>query len=102
MSAVTGDSGIQASAEWRHDLHAWHGQWQAVAFLDSEHVGVNKNVWTRGTNDATLTGAGLGLNWTGAHQWSAKGCIATPIGSTPVLAGATSSVRGWIEVAKGF
>ncbi len=38
MSAVTGDTGVQASAEWRHDLRAWHGQWQAVAFLDSEHV----------------------------------------------------------------
>jgi hemolysin activation/secretion protein len=102
MSAVTGDTGIEASAEWRHDLHARHGQWQAVAFLDSEHVTVNKNVWTSGTNDATLSGAGLGLNWTGTHQWSAKGSIATPLGSTPAIAGATSSVRGWIELAKGF
>jgi hemolysin activation/secretion protein len=102
MSTVTGDTGVQASAEWRHDLHAWHGQWQAVAFLDSEHVWVNKNVWTSGTNDATLSGAGVGLNWTGSHQWSGKASIATPIGSTPVLAGATSSVRGWIEIAKGF
>jgi len=102
MSAVTGDSGVQASAEWRHDLHAWHGQWQAVAFLDSEHVKINENVWTKGTNDATLTGAGLGLNWTGSRQWSAKASVATPIGSRPVLAGTTSSVRGWIEIAKGF
>ena len=102
MSALTGDTGIQASAEWRHDLHPWHGQWQAVAFLDSEHVTVNKNVWTSGTNEATLSGAGLGLNWTGTHQWSAKGSVATPLGSTPAIAGATSSVRGWIEIAKGF
>jgi hemolysin activation/secretion protein len=102
MSALTGDSGIQARAEWRRDLLAWHGQWQAVAFLDSEHVTVNKNVWTSGTNDATLSGAGLGLNWSGTHQWSVKGSIATHLGSTPVIAGATSSVRGWIEAAKGF
>ncbi len=102
MSVLTGDSGIEASAEWRHDLHGWHGQWQAVVFLDSEHVTVNKNVWTSGTNDATLSGAGLGLNWTGTHQWSAKGAIATPLGSTPAIAGATSSVRGWIEIEKGF
>jgi len=102
MSALTGDTGFEASAEWRHYLHAWHGQWQAVVFLDSEHVTVNKNVWTSGTNDATLSGAGVGLNWTGSHQLSAKASLATPLGSAPVLAGATSSIRGWIELAKGF
>jgi hemolysin activation/secretion protein len=102
MSAVTGDSGFQATLEWRHDLHPWHGQWQTVAFLDGEHVKVNDIVWTTGANDATLAGAGLGLNWTGSHQLSAKACVATPVGSAPALAGATSSVRGWIEIAKGF
>ena len=36
MSAVTGDTGVQATVEWRHDLkHAWHGQWQPVVFLDA-------------------------------------------------------------------
>lgn len=102
MSAITGDSGLQATVEWRHDLHAWHGQWQTVAFLDGERVKINENVWTKGANHATLSGAGVALKWIGSHQLSAKACIATPVGSAPVLAGARSSVRGWIEVAKGF
>ena len=102
MSALTGDSGLQATVELRHDLQPWHGQWQAVTFLDGEHVKINENIWTAGANDATLGGAGIGVNWTGSHQLSAKASIATPIGSVPVLAAATGSVRGWIEVAKSF
>jgi len=73
MSAATGDTGIQSSAEWRHNLaSARLGQWQTVVFLDSERVRVNKNVWTSGINEATLSGTGMGLNWTGSKQWSAQ------------------------------
>jgi hemolysin activation/secretion protein len=103
MSAVSGDIGVQASAEWRHDLaRAWHGQWQAVAFLDSERVRVNKSVWTTGINEATLSGAGLGLNWTGPAQWSAKAYIAERLGAAPVLVGSAASARAWLEIGKGF
>lgn len=102
MSALTGDGGIQASAEWRRDLPAWHGQWQALAFFDTEHLTINENVWTAGTNTATISGAGVGLNWTGPHLWSAKVSIATRVGPVPDLAGATSSVRAWLTIAKGF
>jgi len=102
MSALTGDSGIQAGAEWRRDLHAWHGQWQAIGFLDTEHLTINENVWTAGTNTATISGAGLGLNWTGPAQWSAKASVARRLGSAPILVGATSSVHAWLTIAKGF
>jgi hemolysin activation/secretion protein len=62
MSALTGDEGIQASVEWRRDLQVWHGQWQAVAFVDTEHLTINEKTWTAGTNTATISGA-LGLRW---------------------------------------
>lgn len=103
MSAANGDTGIQSSVEWRHNLaRAWLGQWQTVTFLDSEHVRINKNPWTSGTNEATLSGAGVGLNWMGSKQWSARASVATRLGSTPALVGATSSVHAWIEITKGF
>jgi hemolysin activation/secretion protein len=103
MSAVSGDTGMQASAEWRHNLaHAWLGQWQTVTFLESEHVRVNKSPWTSGTNEATLSGAGVGLNWAGSKQWSARASVAKRLGATPALVGATSSARAWIEITKGF
>ena len=102
MSALTGDAGIQTTIEWRRDLPAWHGQWQGVGFFDTEHLTLNENVWTAGTNTAIINGAGLGLNWTGPDQWSAKAALAARLGSAPILAGASSSVRAWIIIAKGF
>jgi hemolysin activation/secretion protein len=103
MSTLSGDVGVQTSAEWRHDLaRAWHGQWQAVAFLESERVRVNKNVWTTGINEATLNGAGLGLNWTGPAQWSARTSIAERLGAASVLAGSAASTRAWLQIGKAF
>jgi hemolysin activation/secretion protein len=103
MSAMSGDIGVQASAEWRHDLVAsWYGQWQAVTFLDAEHVVVNKNTWTSGRNDATLKGAGVGVNWAHTHQWNAKAYVAARLGEAPELAGRTSQVHVWLEISKGF
>ena len=55
-----------------------------------------------GTNNATLSGAGLGLNWTGPYQWSAKAYIAAPIGSIPTLIGSTASSHIWGEIGKAF
>lgn len=63
---------------------------------------INKNVWTSGKNDATLRGAGVGINWTNAHKWSARACVAARLGSAPALIGDASRARGWLELSKGF
>lgn len=103
--AVSGDTGVLGSIEFRHSLGlVWGGQSQAIAFVDSAHVTVNKNTWSgvTGANSATLSGAGLGLNWAGPGLWSAKTYVAAPIGSPPSVVASTSSVRGWVEITKGF
>lgn len=103
MGAVSGDTGYLGTAELRYDLGAAvGGKWQAVAFVDSAHVTVNKNVWVAGTNSATLSGAGAGLQWGGPYQWSARTYVATPIGSIPALVVSTASTRAWVEIGKGF
>jgi hemolysin activation/secretion protein len=103
MSALTGDVGVQASVELRHDLsRSWHGQWQTVAFFDSERLRVNKNLWTPGVNEATLSGAGMGLNWAGPDQLNAKTYIAARLGSAPVLLGDSPPTRAWFEISKRF
>jgi len=103
IGAVSGDSGYLGTAELRYDLGAaLSGKWQAMAFVDSAHVTVNQNAWVAGTNSATLSGAGVGLNWAGPYQWSARAYIATPIGGTPALIGSTSSSRIWAEISKAF
>ena len=103
MGALSGDSGYLGTIEFRHDLGTlWKGQWYASTFADSEHLIVNKNVWVAGANSATLSGAGVGLNWAGPKEWSARGYLATRLGSTPTLIASTSSTRAWIEISKGF
>jgi hemolysin activation/secretion protein len=101
--AASGDTGFSLSAELRHDLtQVQKGQWQEVVFIDTAQVAINKNVWGAGSNSATLTGIGVGLNGSISTQWSAKAYIAKPIGSIPVLSGNTSSVRAWVVIEKGF
>lgn len=103
MGAASGDSGYVVSAEYRHDLsQARGGQWQVVAFIDSANVTVNRNTWTTGENSASLSGAGVGLNWSGRGQWFAKMFVATPIDSIPKLVGNTNSKRAWVEVSRRF
>ncbi len=103
MGAISGDSGYLLTIEFRHDMgKAWLGQWQAVAFVDSSKVEINKKPWNASTNDATLNGAGFGLNWASDDQWGARAYVAVPIGSIPVLLGTRQSARAWLELAKRF
>ena len=103
MGAISGDSGILGTIEYRRNLGAlWGGQWQAVAFVDSAHVTVNKETWVAGKNTAPLSGAGAGLNWAGPDGWNARAYLAARIGSTPEQLSNASSVRGWIEISKRF
>ncbi|MGA7595224.1 MAG: ShlB/FhaC/HecB family hemolysin secretion/activation protein [Gallionella sp.] len=103
MNVVSGDSGYLGTAELRHDLgRIIQGQCRAVGFIDAEHVTINRNPWVAGTNDATLGGAGLGLDCIWPGQWSARTYIAAPVGSTPELLANVSSARAWIGIGKGF
>ncbi len=103
MAALSGDRGGLVTAEFRHQMgRYWNGQWQSLAFVDSEHLIINSNPRAPGINGATLSGAGLGLNWSGLHQWTANAYVAKPIGTTPVLVGVTKSVQAWIQINKGF
>jgi hemolysin activation/secretion protein len=103
MGIISGDTGYLGTAEFRHDLgQALHGQWQVMTFIDSEHVTVNKRTWVAGVNSASLSGVGVGLNWAGQNQWSARAYIATPIGSTPAQVESNVSAHVWVEISRGF
>jgi hemolysin activation/secretion protein len=103
--AVSGDNGYTATVEWRHDLLSdGANRWQTVAFIDGAYVKVNKNPWPGATsvNTATLSGAGVGLNWSGAQQWSAQLHIAAPFGARPALASGVASCRASAEISRRF
>ncbi len=103
VSAISGDTGWQATVELRHTYPVrWYGQWQTIAFVEDAHLTINKTVFATGPNTASLTGAGVGLNWAGPDQWTVGVTVAAPFGSRPELLGSTSSVRAWAQVSKGF
>jgi len=104
---VQGDTGYTLTAELRQSLNALGvgsgaGQWQAVAFADTGHVRVNRKPWDAGNNGATMSGLGLGLNWFGPAQTSARVSVATPVGADPDIAGVSRHTRSWVSVNKGF
>lgn len=101
--ALSGDSGYFGTAELRYNLVSdLSGQWQAVAFVDTAGITVNKNVWVAGSNSATTSGGGVGLNWAGMNQWRAKAHIAKRIGTVPTITASNGSTRAWVEISKGF
>jgi hemolysin activation/secretion protein len=103
MGTVSGDTGNLETAEIRRDLgSAWQGRWQALAFIDSEQLTINKHQFVAGTNSVTLSGVGLGLRWAGPAQWVAQTYLATHMGPTPSLVESPTSVRLWVEIIKGF
>jgi hemolysin activation/secretion protein len=101
LGALSGDSAAIINVEIRRDLDFPAGQWQALAFIDHARVRVNRTAWSAGENHARLSGAGVGVNWSGSG-WSAKGSVATPIGARPALTAAADSVRAWLEIGKQF
>jgi len=107
VGALSGDNVQQLTAEYRYALGnalgaVLQGQTQLIAFADVARVEVNKSPWVAGENRATLSGAGVGVNWFGPQQWSVKASVATPLGSKSTLLENTSTTRGWVEVSKRF
>ena len=103
IGAVSGDTGYLVSAEWRHELaNVAAGSLQATAFVDSARLKINRDAWTTSANTARLSGAGVGLAWSGPEAWRATLAIATPIGAEPAILGKQSSVRAWVTASKSF
>jgi len=103
VGTIGGALGALASAELRHSFGvSSHGTWQTILFADSGVVRIYKNVFDIGDNSATLSGAGIGLNWAGGNGWTAALGVAKPIGAVPTLVGDAASSRVWLELHKAF
>ncbi|MEO7067588.1 MAG: ShlB/FhaC/HecB family hemolysin secretion/activation protein [Rhodanobacter sp.] len=105
VGVLAGSQGNLFSLEYRHDFIIPNvtGQWQAKLFGDTGRVTVYKDTFERGINSGRLNSAGLGLSWTGPHNWSASAAVAKPIGNTSeLLPNANTKTRLWVQVMKGF
>jgi hemolysin activation/secretion protein len=78
------------------------GQMQLIAFVDTGTVTVNKNPWAAGSNSRTLSGAGVGLNWTAADDLMVKAYYARKLGNEVATSAPDSSGRFWIQAVKYF
>jgi hemolysin activation/secretion protein len=108
-AVLSGDSGAFGSLELRYILPIPPtmeptGTWQLAAFVDSAMVQTNKNPFSSGSNEATLSGAGLGLNWQGSKGVSGRIFIAASLGELPTqLAGSESThTNAWWEMSLAF
>ena len=106
---LSGDGGAFGSLELRYILPLPQtmeptGIWQVTAFVESAMVQTNKNPWSSGSNEASLNGAGLGLNWQGTGGVSGRIFIAASLGELPSqLAGSESThTNAWWEMSWAF
>ena len=101
---LSADAGYLLTAELKQPIGiALGGQVTATAFMDTATLTINQKTWpSAGLNKATLSGAGLGLNWAGPNQYTATAYVATPIGAKSPLVGSVKSTQFSIDVQKRF
>lgn len=101
---ISGDGGHIATLELRRLLGEFYGAWQGVAFYDTARVKVNESTWTTATgkNRLTISGAGLGLEWAGPYQMSARVFAASSLGGGNALTENGDKTIAWFEFVKRF
>ena len=102
-SVLSGDSGAIASLELRYTLPQLvqqTGNWQLAAFVDTGTVHINKSPWSIGSNQATISGAGLGLNWQGPKDLAGRIFIASSLGQVPsqLADSKPTHTNAWVEL----
>jgi hemolysin activation/secretion protein len=106
---LSGDSGAFGSFELRYTLPTPQaleqtGTWQLAAFIDGATVQTNQSPWSSGSNEASISSAGLGLNWQGSKGVSGRMFIASSMGELPSqFAGSESThTNAWWELSWAF
>ena len=101
-----GDEGYALNLEARMLLPKFSeqmpGQLQLIAFVDTGTVTVNKNPWAAGLNRRTLSGAGVGLNWSATNNFIVKASYARKLGSEAATSAPDASGRFWVQGVKYF
>jgi hemolysin activation/secretion protein len=102
--ALSGDQGAVLTLAYRHKLGAaLAGNWQLHAFLDSAWVQQRSALPATDATHAQVSGAGLGLLWSGMAQTAVKLQVARVLGSPLGLqVGETGATRGWLELTQAF
>jgi len=78
------------------------GQLQLIGFADTGTVRINKDPWTNEDNTRTLSGAGVGLNWSEINNFMVRAYYAFKLGDEEATSAPDSSGRFWIQLVKYF
>ena len=78
------------------------GQVQLIGFVDTGSVTINKNPWDAGDNRRTLSGAGVGLNWSDTNNFLVKAFYARKLGNEAATSAPDKSGRFWVQAVKYF
>ena len=100
-----GDQGYVLNLELRQNLPAFTavaGQLQLIGFADTGTVKLNRHAWSAGENRRTLSGAGVGVSWTGANALIVKAYYAHKLGNAKATSAPDSAGRFWLQAVKYF
>jgi hemolysin activation/secretion protein len=79
------------------------GQVQLIGFIDTGSVTINKNPWPgSGDNRRTLSGAGVGVNWSETNNFMVRAYYAVKVGDEAATSAPDKSGRFWIQAVKYF
>ena len=78
------------------------GQMHLVGFVDTGRVTINKNPWTTGDNNRTLSGAGVGLTWEDYNNFAVRTYWARKLGNEEATSAPDKDGRFWIQLVKYF
>ena len=100
-----GDQGHVLNLELRHTLPAMTalpGRWQLSAFADHGSVTLNRHPWSAGPAHRRLSGAGLGLHWSGPRALVVQAHYAHKLGSEKASSAPDADGRFWLQAVKYF
>lgn len=99
------DRGVVLTLEARYLVpvaDAVPGQVQLVGFVDTGTVTFSQNRWAPGDNTRTLSGAGVGVNWSVGNDFNLKAFYAHQLGNEAATSAPDASGRFWVQAVKYF
>ncbi len=104
--AIYADDGYVATIEARLLLpplpESVPGRVQLFGFIDTAQASANHSPWFPGPNRESVSGGGVGLNWTAFNNFVVKATYAHTLGDAEGVPGPIASSRGWIQLVKLF
>ena len=101
-----GDEGIVANLEARLLLAGLServpGQVHLLGFLDAGRITTDQDPWFAGSNDRTLSGAGIGATWEAPGDFAVRTYYARKLGGEDTVSAPDKSGRFWIQAIKYF